>query len=125
MVSFVSDVTVPDGTQMNPGQKFTKVWQLQNIGTCAWTTDYKVVFDMGTSMKADLSQSLSHPAAPGATITIAIAMTAPEQAGSYKGDWLLSDPQGTRFGTDLSGKVPFWVQIVVGTTPTPSPSATP
>jgi hypothetical protein len=122
----VKDVTVPDGTVMNPGQKFNKTWQLKNVGTCTWTTDYKVVFYIGSSMGANTSQALSTPAAPGATISISIKMTAPTTAGSYKGDWFLSDPQGTTFGTELSGKVPFWVQIVVGTTaPTAAPSATP
>ncbi len=33
---FVSDVTIPDGTVMSPGQKFTKTWSLKNVGTCAW-----------------------------------------------------------------------------------------
>src|SRR5574341_1656102 len=29
---FVSDVTIPDGTVMSPGQKFTKTWLMQNAG---------------------------------------------------------------------------------------------
>jgi hypothetical protein len=127
--TFVKDVTIPDGTVMSPGQKFTKTWQLKNSGTCTWTKDYKVVFYIGSSMGANTSQGLGAVAAPGATISISIHMNAPTTAGSYKGDWLLSDPQGNTFGTELSGKVPFWVQIVVGSsappTDTPGPTSTP
>ena len=34
------DITIPDDTKMQPGQTFTKVWRLQNIGTCTWTNAY-------------------------------------------------------------------------------------
>jgi hypothetical protein len=122
--SFVKDVNVPDGTVMDPGQKFTKTWELKNSGTCTWTTAYKVVFYIGSSMGANTSQALSGSVAPGGMINISIKMTAPNNAGSYKGDWFLSDPQGNTFGTELSGKVPFWVQIVVGSTASPTPTRT-
>ncbi|MGA2112224.1 MAG: NBR1-Ig-like domain-containing protein [Anaerolineales bacterium] len=119
--SFVSDLTVPDGTQMKAGQKFTKGWQLKNSGTCTWTNNYKVVFYSGDQMGADSSQALSGQVAPGGTVNISFKMTAPSTDGSYKGEWLLSDPSGITFGTELSGRVPFWVQILVGTVPTPTP----
>lgn len=32
----VADVTIPDGTVVMLGAKFTKVWELQNLGTVAW-----------------------------------------------------------------------------------------
>jgi len=41
--SFVRDVTVPDGTKMEPGDDFTKTWRLLNAGTCSWTTAYRLV----------------------------------------------------------------------------------
>ncbi len=33
----VEDVTYPDNTRLNAGEKFTKTWKLQNVGTCTWT----------------------------------------------------------------------------------------
>ena len=36
-ISFVADVTVPDGLPVAPGQILEKTWRLQNIGTCWWT----------------------------------------------------------------------------------------
>lgn len=121
--SFVKDVTVPDGTKIAAGQKFTKTWQLKNSGTCTWTTDYKVVFYSGAQLGAPNSQTLGTQVAPGGTVSISIRMIAPTSNGSYKGEWLLSDPSGITFGTELSGIVPFWVQIVVGTAPTSTPSS--
>ena len=34
--AFVADVTIPDGTVLKPGEKFTKIWSVQNTGICAW-----------------------------------------------------------------------------------------
>ena len=34
--TFVSDVTVPDGTSFNPGDTFTKTWRLSNSGSTTW-----------------------------------------------------------------------------------------
>src|SRR5512135_92899 len=31
--SFVTDVTVPDGTAFNAGDAFTKTWRLKNVGS--------------------------------------------------------------------------------------------
>ena len=41
---FITDVTIPDGTLMAPGQNFDKTWRIQNSGTCTWTVTYKAVF---------------------------------------------------------------------------------
>ena len=32
---FVSE-TVPDGTEYDVGESFTKTWRLKNVGTCTW-----------------------------------------------------------------------------------------
>ena len=38
--SFVSDVTIPDGTVLPAGQNFDKVWAVKNTGTCTWDDGY-------------------------------------------------------------------------------------
>ena len=43
-------MTYPDGSLVSPGQEFTKTWRIQNTGTCAWTTAFKVVFSYGEPM---------------------------------------------------------------------------
>lgn len=47
--AFVSDVTIPDGTMMSPGQSFTKTWQIKNSGSTIWS-GYSLAFDRGTQM---------------------------------------------------------------------------
>jgi polar amino acid transport system substrate-binding protein len=66
-MEFVEDVTVPDGTEMQPGQNFDKVWRVKNTGTCEWTTAYKVTFVQGDQMggetefvKASVSSGASY-----------------------------------------------------------------
>jgi hypothetical protein len=107
-LQFIADVTIPDGTQMNPGAAFTKTWRVRNNGTCAWDTGYAIAFVSGANL-AGFTQNIIPPTAPGATADISIPMTAPLSNGSYVGIWRLRDSSGQFFGTNLS------VQIVVGT----------
>ena len=32
-MQFITDVTYPDGTTVTPGQNFTKIWRIKNVGT--------------------------------------------------------------------------------------------
>ncbi|KPJ88324.1 MAG: hypothetical protein AMJ53_16980, partial [Gammaproteobacteria bacterium SG8_11] len=52
LAGFITDVTVPDGAEADPGQHFTKTWRLQNNGGCTWTSGYDVVFTSGDQMGA-------------------------------------------------------------------------
>ena len=47
---WVADVTVPDGTQMSPGQDFVKTWKIRNTGSCTWGTGYVPIFAFGEKM---------------------------------------------------------------------------
>ena len=42
--NFVKDVTIPDGTAVAAGAKFTKTWEIKNAGTCTWNENYVVIF---------------------------------------------------------------------------------
>lgn len=33
---FLADVTIPDGTVVAPGARFTKTWEVQNVGAVTW-----------------------------------------------------------------------------------------
>ena len=50
--SFVEDVTVPDNTNFNHGDAIHKVWRVKNSGTCAWNSQYMLVFASGNQMDA-------------------------------------------------------------------------
>ncbi len=47
---FKSDVTIPDDTNMTPGQQFTKTWLVQNTGSCAWQPGFKWTLVGGNPM---------------------------------------------------------------------------
>src|SRR5690349_13245476 len=49
-LKFISDSSVPDGTQMTPGQEFVKTWKVKNIGTCTWTTAYNIIYGYSEKM---------------------------------------------------------------------------
>ncbi|OGO18546.1 MAG: hypothetical protein A2Z14_19240 [Chloroflexi bacterium RBG_16_48_8] len=117
----VKDVTIPDFTRMDPGENFTKIWRLENAGTCTWTTGYALVFDGGNIMGGPPSTSLSGNVPPGATVDISVDLTAPLTIGTHKGDWKLRNSTGILFGIGSDSNSPFFVQIIVGPTPTPKP----
>lgn len=118
LAGFVADVTVPDGTDFDPGESFTKTWRLSNNGTCTWDANYTVVFADGDQMTTADTIALTSSVAPNDTVDISIDMTAPSTAGNYLGNWYLKNNTGQIFG--LPG--PFYVEINV--TNTGGPTAT-
>lgn len=117
--TFVSDVTIPDGTQFAPGTAFTKTWRIQNSGTCAWTTAYSVFFLKGETMSGVSPLVLASDTPTGSTRDISLELVAPATAGTYTGYWQLKNAAGQPFGHN------FYVQIVVsGDTLTPTATAT-
>lgn len=119
------DVTVPDDTQMKPGENFTKTWRLQNTGTCTWTRAYSLAVFSGDAMNAPTSVPMPSEVAPGASVDISVDLTAPATAGTYQGNWKLRNQDGAWFGIGPGGSSPFWVRIVVsGSAVTPSVTAT-
>lgn len=119
------DISVPDDSVMRPGQSFTKIWKLQNAGSCTWTQDYEVVFFYGDKMGAPDLVSLGESVAPGRSVDIVIEMTAPQEPGSYQGNWKLRNPAGEFFGIGPGGNSPFWVRIIVAEAVTSTPTLTP
>jgi len=116
VAQFVDDITIPDGTTLEPNETFTKTWRLKNVGTCSWTTSYSVVFSSGDSMDGPATQALTSNVNPDQTVDISIDLTAPDTDGNYKGYWKLRNATGVHF-------TQFYVDIKVKTpTPTAGPT---
>ncbi len=111
--AFVKDVSISDGTSLDPGENFTKIWRIQNIGTCPWTPSYALVFVSGDRMNAPGSLGLSAYVNPGQSIDLSVNMTAPNHNGHYQGYWELREPGGNLFGIGPQGQSAFWVDIKV------------
>ncbi len=99
---YIKDVTIPDSTQMTAGQSFTKTWQVQNSGTCAWAVGYKFSLVGGDAMGGQ-AITLTQAVSPGATYEISIPMTAPSnKTGTITGTWRMADAAGAYFGNPLT-----------------------
>ena len=106
-LAYVNDVTIPDNTPMTTGQTFTKAWRVKNTGSCAWDTGFKFVSTGGNSMQG-ATHILSSPVAAGEEYNISISMTAPNDTGTFRGNWRMHTTSGQFFGDEM------YVQIVVG-----------
>lgn len=112
-VSFVKDVSVSDGTVFGPGDTFTKTWRLKNRGTCTWTPDYMLVFASGDRLGGTTAVRLPGYVAPGQTVDVSVALTAPDSSGKYVGYWMLRNPTGALFGYGDKANQAFYVEIRV------------
>ncbi len=123
VAGFIDDVTIPDGTEMDPGETFTKTWRLRNNGSCNWTDAYKLVFVSGDQMDGPTLQEFTTDwIYPGFEVDVSVDLVAPTEPGTYIGYWKLQNESGVPFGlSPTSG--PFYVEIVVvGEIPTATPT---
>ena len=114
-VAFVTDVTIPDDTALEPEESFEKVWRLKNSGSSDWAKDFSLIFAEGDQLPAADSQLLGEKVAPGETVDIGVVMQAPAEDGVYTSWWRMQDNDGNVFGQKV------YVRIVVGNPPQAPP----
>jgi hypothetical protein len=112
VATFVNE-TIPDGTQFQPGQQFSKSWTVRNDGNCPWNATYQLVWTGGERMTSVSTVALPDTA-PGGNATLTIAMAAPAQPGNHTGQWQLRDSKGAAFTT-----APMLTVNIVTMAPTP------
>jgi hypothetical protein len=103
---WVADVTVPDGSEMTPGQDFVKTWQVRNTGSCTWGTGYTAIFAYGEKMSG-IAEPLTLAVAPGEETEISVRLKAPTDTGEYSSVWRMANASNFPFGEN------FYVLIVV------------
>lgn len=106
-LTFLEDLSLPDGTVVKPGALLDKRWLIENSGTCNWDETYRLKFASGAELGAALEQAL-YPARSGAKATLRMLFTAPSEAGIYRSAWQAYDPEGVPFGE------PIYLQVEVG-----------
>lgn len=114
--TFLGDVTIPDNTITAPGGAFIKTWRLRNDGNCAWGPNQYVrslVFFNGDRMGAPNEVPLLTQVPPGGIVDVSINLIAPQQAGTYRSEWMLLVAQGPLLGVGPGGQTPLYAQIVV------------
>jgi len=122
LAQFLKDVTVPDGTEFEPNETFTKTWQLKNIGACTWS-GYSLVFDAGDAMGGPASTPIGS-VATNQEVNLSVNLKAPSSAGSYRGYWRIKNSAGVLIPVNSGYQnTSFFVDIKVKS-PTPTATAT-
>ena len=96
-LTYLKDLTIPDETEVKPGEKITKRWLIVNEGSCNWDQSYSFQMISGLSLGAKKVQEL-YPARQSARAILEINFTAPDNPGRYNTWWQAHDPNGGRFG---------------------------
>ena len=116
---YIADVTIPDNTQMKPGEVFTKTWLVQNTGGCAWRAGLTFQHVGGDAMRGN-TVTLTDAIQTGSKREISVQLVVPSgQNGLIQGAWRMADESGNFFGDTLS------VNIMVGSATTPVATNTP
>jgi hypothetical protein len=116
-LTFVSDVSIPDNTQMDPGEEFTKTWKVKNSGSCAWDAGFKFQNTGGEALGSAIT--LPAAVAAGQTYDISVPMTAPtSKTGTLRSNWRMSTAAGQYFGDEV------FAVIVVGNASAPTDTPT-
>ena len=105
-LTFVTDLTIPDGTYITYGATIDKQWLVQNSGTCNWTDKYRLKHIGGGELGAP-PELMLYPAKSGTETTIQISFTAPFTDGEYESAWQAFDAFGLAFGD------PIYIRILV------------
>lgn len=103
------DETIPDGTMMHTGTKFTKSWTIQNIGETVWQNRYLMCMDdipiIQNTYPTDQnitdytlmphSRLIEIPTTkPNDLVTLSVDFVAPKYAGRYISYWKMVDEHG-------------------------------
>jgi hypothetical protein len=96
---FITDVTIPDGTNIPADDNFTKTWRIRNTGTCSWNSSYTLAFASGNSMSGPSTLPLAGTVNAGSTVDISVNLKAPSSPGDYTGFWKLRNASGSAFIT--------------------------
>jgi hypothetical protein len=99
-MAFVSDVTIPDNTELSPGEEFTKTWRVRNNGSCDWDSGDQFRFLGGEEMEGE-AVTLDSAVSPGEEIELSVEMKAPDSEGTYQGNWRMSVATGAFFGDEV------------------------
>jgi hypothetical protein len=96
ILTFASDVTIPDNTVVAVGSTVDKQWRVKNAGTCDWDGRYRLRTVSGSDL--GLSDQSLYPARAGTDAVLRIVFTAPLVTGYYSSTWQAVAPDGSFFG---------------------------
>lgn len=95
--SFVEDVTVPDGSIVFVGQRFEKIWKIQNTGGVDWIDRSLVCIDdpdSATGLIPEARRIALPPIAAGEVVDIRMVFQAPPYPCVAASNWKMVDAAG-------------------------------
>lgn len=105
-LTFITDVSIPDGTEVQAKATLDKRWEVKNSGNCNWDERYRLRLIAGPAMEAVQEQAL-YPARSEGQVILQIVFQAPAEPGSYRSAWQAYNPDGQAFGD------PVFIDILV------------
>jgi hypothetical protein len=110
LLTFLEDLSIPDGTVTHPGEILDKRWLVQNNGSCNWNEHYRMKLVSGPEMGVPVEQGL-YPARSGTQAVIRIEFVSPAETGLQRSAWQAYSPEGQPFGD------PFYIEVLVESSP--------
>lgn len=94
---FVADVTVPDGTTVEVGERFEKVWELENAGFVTWHGRWLREENPGNGLVPENAMVRIAHTEPGNAVQIAVRFQAPKYPATCESLWKMVDASGRYF----------------------------
>ena len=114
--SFLEDLTLPDGSLIDPGVEIDKRWLVQNTGSCDWGSGYRLVH-IGVDPFVGKEEIALYPASSGSDAVWRVVLVAPNSPGDYVSRWQAHNADGEPFGDEV-------YLLVIVPTPTRTPTVT-
>jgi len=106
-MKFVADTSLPDGTEVYPGQLMSKSWKVVNSGQDTWPCKARLQH-VGSDLFEGARPSDVPCLAPGQETELSLNnMTTPSEPGRYISHWRLATAEGKKFGDRL------WFEVTV------------
>lgn len=110
-LTFVRDVTIPDGTVVRVGERFVKTWELRNTGTVAWVGRFLMRLPAVDGAGCRTAERVPLPStAPGDLLQVTVIVDAPRQPAACKVYWKVVDGAGRPY---FPLKRPLFFEVTV------------
>merc|ERR1712166_130070 len=106
-MKFVADLSLPDRTELMPGDVISKTWRVINSGADTWP-DQSRLTHVGSDLFEGARPSAVPCLEPGTETELSLdEMITPAEPGRYMSHWRLCTPEGNKFGDRL------WFDVTV------------
>jgi Domain of unknown function (DUF4062)/Ig-like domain from next to BRCA1 gene len=93
--SFVGDITIPLGHMVETGDRFTKIWEIENTGLTVWKNrSLREENPTASGLIPDTSLVPIPLTGPGERVRISVTFTAPEHPATCESYWKMVDRNG-------------------------------